>query len=250
MTDYAEKERQFIERLEADTGRDLAGWMAAISAQKLAHRNDIIDWLRQHRFTFSKASWLERIHHNGGQPIYAEKPDLKALAAEAFDPPPRQAREPKPAAAPATAPATAPAAAVPPITPSKPPQASTNTSTHAGAQSIELEALLAKGKAFRPLAQHLLKVIEGAVPGVMVSTRAALVTLAAPREFAVLAISGKDVKLGLALGDATPRDGLEPARIPAAGTAVTHMVQLTDVRRVDQALVMHITAAARLASGA
>lgn len=239
MTDYAEKERQFIASLEADTGRDLAGWMAAISAQALPHRNDIIDWLRQHRFTFSKASWLERIHHNGGHPIYAEKPDLKALAAEAFDTPPRAPREPRPVAA-------EPADRVPAMRPAA--RAIPSAPAAAHEPPADLEALLAKGKAFRPLAQHLLKAITVAHPSTAVSTRAGLVALAAGREFAVLAISGKDVKLGLALGDASARDGLEPARIPGAGPAITHMAALSDVRRVDATLLAHVAHAAALAS--
>ena len=55
-----------------DTGRDLAGWMAAISESGLSERNAIIDWLRHQGFQFAKASWLERIHHNGGRLIYAD----------------------------------------------------------------------------------------------------------------------------------------------------------------------------------
>src|SRR5690606_7855327 len=70
-TDYGEKERQFLETLEADTGRGLDAWMAAIAAAGLADRNDIIDWLRRQGFMFSKASWIERIHNNGGRPLYA-----------------------------------------------------------------------------------------------------------------------------------------------------------------------------------
>ena len=69
-TDYAELEREFLASLAADSGRDLAAWMALIDAQKLNHRNDIIDWLRQQGFMFARASWLERIHHNGGRPVY------------------------------------------------------------------------------------------------------------------------------------------------------------------------------------
>lgn len=68
-TDYAGKEKEFIASLGPDTGRDLDGWMQAISGADLAHRNDIIDWLRQNGFTFANASWLERIHHNGGRLI-------------------------------------------------------------------------------------------------------------------------------------------------------------------------------------
>ncbi len=69
-TDFEDKEREFLETLKADTGRDLGEWMSAISAQGLPHRNDVIDWLRQQGFIFSRASWLERIHANDGQPIY------------------------------------------------------------------------------------------------------------------------------------------------------------------------------------
>ncbi|MEQ8822993.1 MAG: DUF5655 domain-containing protein [Filomicrobium sp.] len=76
--DYAEKELEFITSLKADSGRDLAEWMATIDAQAFAHRNDTIDWLRQQGFLFAWASWLERIHNNGGQPIYCE---LDAVAA-------------------------------------------------------------------------------------------------------------------------------------------------------------------------
>ena len=45
-TDYAEKERDFIASLNEDTGRDLDGWMAAISESGFSERNAIIDWLR------------------------------------------------------------------------------------------------------------------------------------------------------------------------------------------------------------
>lgn len=69
-TDFEDKEREFLETLKADTGQDLGEWMSAISAQGLPHRNDVIDWLRQQGFIFSRASWLERIHANDGQPIY------------------------------------------------------------------------------------------------------------------------------------------------------------------------------------
>ena len=69
--DLAEQERAFILALSADTGRDLDAWMQAIAASGHSARNDIIDWLRHQGFSFSNASWLERIHHNGGQLIYA-----------------------------------------------------------------------------------------------------------------------------------------------------------------------------------
>ncbi len=229
-SDYADKEREFLDTLEADTGRDLAGWMAAIASAGLGHRNDIIDWLRRQRFTFDRASWLERIHHNGGRPIYAEipgarsKPEVKAEAPAFDEPPPAEVQRPAPKVLPR--PSAVPAA----------------TAAAQAAQS-ELETLLARGKAFRPLAQHLLKSIETAHPGTSVTARGNLIALAAAAEFAVIALSGKDLKLGLALDDAAPRDGLDTARIAGAGPAITHMVTLTDVRRIDAALLAHIAAA-------
>lgn len=71
-TDYAEMERAFVAQLKDDTGLDLDGWMNAIEASNLTERNAIIDWLRLQGFTFAKASWLERIYHNGGQLVYAD----------------------------------------------------------------------------------------------------------------------------------------------------------------------------------
>ncbi len=233
--DYAEKEREFIENLQADTGRDLEQWMAAITARGNVHRNDIIDWLRQHRFTFSKASWLERIHHNGGRPIYAEKPDLKALAAEAFNPPPgrssRAANQAKPATAEPVVAVEAPRLA----TPASPIPVPLDT---AGAES--LDALLAKGKAFRPLAQYLLKTITGACPAATIGVRGGLVTCGATSEFAVIAVSARELRLGLALGGTNPRDGLTAAKITGAGPHITHMAVLTDARQIGQVLTTAI----------
>ncbi len=80
-TDFGEKERAFIDGLKENTGRDLAEWMQEIAASGQVQRNDIIDWLRHKGLMFSRASWLERIHHNGGKPIYADAPkDAAALA--------------------------------------------------------------------------------------------------------------------------------------------------------------------------
>ncbi len=228
-SDYAEKEREFLDTLAADTGRDLDGWMAAIAGTGLTHRDDIIDWLRQRRFTFDRASWLERIHNNGGRPIYADRPDLKTLVAGTSEPPAKVQR---------------PAVASQPSAPPAPVRQAASPSPERSTDALGLEALLAKGKAFRPLAQHLLKAIETAHPGVAASARGALIVLGLPVEFAVLAVSAKDVKLGLAMGDAATRPGLETARITSAPPTVTHMVTLTDVRRIDAALLAYIAEAA------
>lgn len=82
-TGYAEKERAFIAALSDDTGTDLAGWIARITASTLTERNDIIDWLRQQGFSFAKASWIERIHHNGGRLIYADEQNSDVAPAPA-----------------------------------------------------------------------------------------------------------------------------------------------------------------------
>jgi hypothetical protein len=85
-TDYAEKERDFVASLDADTGRDLAGWMTAISNSGHTERNAIIDWLRLQGFQFAWASWLERIHHNGGRLIYADDGEFNASGTSNADP--------------------------------------------------------------------------------------------------------------------------------------------------------------------
>ena len=115
-TDYGEKERAFIDGLKENTGRELAEWMQAIAASGQLQRNDIIDWLRHKGLMFSKASWLERIHHNGGKPIYADAPKEAAPRR-----PPRRRDgvlatslpAPSPLAAPAAAVVSAPAPAAP-----------------------------------------------------------------------------------------------------------------------------------------
>src|SRR5436190_23372792 len=68
--DEKEEEREFLADLEARTGRDLAAWMEAITAERFADKNETIDWLRAQGIPFARASWLERIHSNGGPPIY------------------------------------------------------------------------------------------------------------------------------------------------------------------------------------
>ena len=71
--DEREEEREFLDGLKARTGRDLAEWMAAITAQGFTDKNETIDWLRGQGLSFARASWLERIHRNGGKPIYAQR---------------------------------------------------------------------------------------------------------------------------------------------------------------------------------
>ena len=225
-TDYGEMERQFLESLKADTGRDLAAWMEAIGAQNLDRRNDIIDWLRRQGFMFSKASWLERIHNNGGRPIYSDQSAKR---------PQRRPRAPGEAAtilpfAPRT-PATAPA----------PPREELAPATvQAPADKAALDELIAKAKAFRPLANFVLAEIGKAVPGAAYTAEGSHIAITCPREFAVLAISPRELRLGLDLGQRPFDKALQPAKFtnPTSriSPGITHMIILTDARQIDDAL--------------
>ena len=237
-TDFGEKEREFIEGLKENTGRDLDEWMRAISAAGLPHRNDIIDWLRHEGLMFSKASWLERIHHNGGKPIYAGIPKDAAPRR-----PPRRRLEvvrepvsapPVPASIPAPAPKPEPAAAM------SPPPAG------------DIDLLLAKAKAYRPLAQHVLAKIRQVSPGSGVTPRESALAIGAPAPFAVLGISAKELRLHLALGD-HPFDEVVKKGQAGGGLGksetLSHMLVLTDARQVDARFIELITLAASRAAG-
>jgi hypothetical protein len=231
-TDFGEKERAFIEGLKENTGRDLAEWMQAISAAGLPHRNDVIDWLRHKGLMFSKASWLERIHHNGGNPIYAGAPhDARPRR------PPTRGPRPQPPQSQAAAPRVA--------SPAPAPQAAPPTSPG-------LDDLLAKAKAYRPLAQHVVAKIRALRPAARLEPHEAFVVVADPAPFAVLAVSPKELRLHLALGDLPVEP---PLKKGAAGAglgkeqALSHMLVLTDARQVDQRLLDLIGLAAKTVNG-
>jgi hypothetical protein len=255
-TDFAAKERAFIDALAADTGRDLAAWMEAISASGHAARNDIIDWLRQQGFTFARASWLERIHHNGGKPIYADAvprapatrreaavPPISALAERAGIAAGGEDAEAPAAVPPATAPPPPPpAAAMAPAaiaaTPAARPAASqTPAPTAVEGGSADLAALLARAKAYRPLAAHLLAEIARRLPDTAFEPREGYVAMLAPAEFAVLGIGPKELKLGLALASRSAAPPLRKAKLVGVGPHVTHMIALTDARQVNGELL-------------
>ena len=227
-TDYGEKERAFIDGLKENTGRDLAEWMQAIAAAGLPHRNDIIDWLRHKGFMFSKASWLERIHHNGGKPIYAGVPKEAAPRR-----PPRRRDgvlatslpAPSPPAAPVAAAVSAPA---PAALAAAPPPAS------------DVEVLLAKAKAYRPLAQHVLAKIKSLRPDASFAAGESAIAIGDPNVFAALGISARELRLHLALGEHPFDDVVKKGQAGGGlgkGEALSHMLVLTDARQVDQRLM-------------
>ena len=229
--DYGEKERAFIDGLKENTGRDLAAWMAAISAEHLPHRNDIIDWLRRQGFMFSKASWLERIHHNGGKPIYADAGRANPRASVR-----RREKRTLPAAlSAASAPAPAPPAKVGPT-------------PFAG----ELDDLLAKAKAYRPLAQYLIAQIKAVRPGASFAPRSAFIAIADPAEFARLGIGTKELRLHLALGNHPTGEALKKG-VPGGGLGkdevLSHMLVLTDARQIDGHLLDLVQRAAAHVNG-
>ena len=87
-TGYGGKEREFLDALKADTGRDLDEWMQAIAARASASATTSSTGCAGRASCSRKASWLERIHHNGGKPIYGG-----AVASARAARPPRRRRE-------------------------------------------------------------------------------------------------------------------------------------------------------------
>lgn len=303
-TDYEDREREFLAYLKADTGLDLAGWMAAISEAKLAHRNEIIDWLRQQGFIFAWASWMERIHHNSGRPIYLddapaslEQPRRTApgtrpppppsgspptpsnpvpppTASRHSPPPPpeREAASPRPAARPVlvysapapqepreTSPAPVPPAPPPkapapqpepnPTLPGAPAETPPNPASLSApvTLSAEVSSLVAKAKAYAPLAGFILRNINEALPGTALQVSGNYIACNRPRTFAILVPGPKDIKLGLALSEAPFERNVVAARFsklsPTPPQSITYMAVLTDARQIDAALLDLLRAA-------
>jgi hypothetical protein len=208
-TDYAEKEREFIAGLAGDTGRDLEGWMQAIAVSGIANRNDIIDWLRLQGFAFAKASWLERIHHNGGRLIYAGDVAAKGVTHDEAPKAP-----PTPTPTPILAPAPALSQALTPF-------------------GGDVATLLLAAKGLRPLADLVLRDIATAIPHVTFEARAPLIVMRAPFPFAALLPGAKQLKLYAAFdasGDAriTTADAVHKAPPPFPA-----MIVLNDARSID-----------------
>ena len=206
--DEEEEEREFLADLEARTGRNLAEWMAAIAAQNFADKNEAIDWLRGQGIPFARASWLERIHSNGGRPIYLHQ--LPKPSGEKKLQPPAPKRAP-----------SAPSAR----------------------EIADLDRLLAAGKGYRPLYQMLEAEIRGAVGDLSVRPKAGYISLGAPREFAAVTLYATELRLGLDLGDRPHDAQLQTPRMRGPGPAISHMVVLTDARQVNAGLLNLIKAA-------
>ncbi len=212
--DEEAEELEFLADLQTRTGRDLAQWMAAIAAQNFSDKNEVIDWLRAQGIPFAHASWLERIHSNGGRPIYLQ-------------PPGQPGDEGKP---------QQPAAKATPRPPSQ-------------RELADLDRLLAASKGYRPLYVMLEAEIRGAVPDLAVKPKGSYLSLGAPREFAAVTFYATELRLGLGLGDVPHVQGLEKPRMRGPGPAISHMVVLTDARQVNADLLKLIKAANRRVNG-
>ncbi len=262
---YAEKEREFLEGLEDDTGRDLAAWMAAIDAQGFSHRNDIIDWLREQGFIFSWASWLERIHHNAGQPIYLDdfpgassRARTEQAAPDCIDETPCEAvagparKQGKPflrlvSSRPETEPQTETDATRPKIVATEDGGGKLKSDTDCSDAASELDRVFQKAKAYAPLARHLVAKLQSQMEGLAFEPARQHIVLKKPDAFAVLALFSSGLRLGLLLGDKPLESPLMPAQFPPPlqhlSRAFTHMILLNDARQVDDALFALIMAA-------
>jgi hypothetical protein len=210
--DERQEEAQFLAELKARSGRDLAGWMTAIAAQNFGDKNEVIDWLRGQGFAFARASWLERIHSNGGRPIY----DAVAERPARSQPKPRPEQ-----------------ASLPP--PSVPPPS--------GEEAALLEKLMAQAKGYRPLYQMLEAEVKRAIPDLRLSPAPTHIAFSAPATFAAVALSASEVRLGLALGEHPCDSRLQRAKMKGVGEDISHMVVLTDARQVNADLLSRVLAA-------
>jgi hypothetical protein len=243
-----EEEREFLEGLKARSGRDLAAWMAAIAAQDFHDKNAIIDWLRTQGFPFARASWLERIHRNGGKPIHAGAPPAapaeggRSVAAP-LQPALRPAVEPEPV--PAKPQPTKPQQAKP--KPAKPPAARSEGKpapmVEPASDGAALEKLVAMAKGYQPLYRFLEAQIRQAIPGVVVAPRGSYISFGAPRELAAVTLHPTEIRLGLGLGDAPFDARVQKAKLRGPGATITHMVVLTDARQVNEELLALVKAA-------
>jgi Domain of unknown function (DUF5655) len=226
--DERQEEHEFLQGLKARTGRDLAEWMAAIAAQGFSDKNEIIDWLRNEGLPFARASWLERIHRNGGMPIHAHPPSGVPTDTAPVEAPPKESHQPRPKAA------------RPPDRPSVQPPT--------GAAAA-LETLVAAAKGYRPLYLLLEAELGKAIPGVAVTPGNGHASIGAPAEFAAVSFHATELRLGLALGEHPFDGGLQKAKIKGTGAAITHMLVLTDARQVNTDLMALAQAASRRVNG-
>lgn len=223
--DLAEMEREFIDSLAADTGQDLAGWMAAIGSSGRDNRNDIIDWLRQQGFAFPKASWLERIHHNGGRLIYEGEITVPIVpAATEVSPPPADA---------ASDIATASNATVTPPANENRLSGHKASTQYAASDDAGLLQLLMSAKGLRPLAELILREIDAVVPGSRQRIAPPYIQVACPADYIALLPQPKAIRLYADFGSST-RDRTKKAEYARPLPPFPDVLVVDDARQVDE----------------
>ena len=271
-TNYEEKERAFLESLKGDTGRDVRDWMAAIDAEGLTHRDDIIDWLRANGFIFSWASWLERIHNNAGRPIYLDQ----------LPEPIEQSHKPLAVSGEISDKDDLKLENVPERKKGKPylrlvsSQSDPGSANKKGASRrlfgslrgdgdrethqhdidsdpSALDPIISKAKAYVPLAQHLIRFVRTELPDVRIESAHQHVVFNNPETFAVMAPNKNGLRLGLALGDRPFEPPFTKAQFPPPlnhlSRSFPHMILLVDARQVDSGLSGSLRAADRHVNG-
>ncbi len=112
--------------------------------------------------------------------------------------------------------------------------------------------MLAKAKAYRPLAQHVIARIRSLRPGARFEPHETFIAIADPEAFARLGIGAKELRLHLALAE-HPTDDVVQKGTAGGGLgkteALSHMIVLTDARQVDQRLMDLVRLAATKVNG-
>jgi hypothetical protein len=224
VRDEWQDEQEFLAELKARTGKDLAEWMAAISAQGFADKNETIDWLRSQGFPFARASRLERVHSNGGKPIYASRPSGRSKTNDA------------------------------PIAPEGDHQKANSlrpqrdSSLVAGDPEV-LERLLSAAKGYRPLYHLLEEEMRKSLPNAVLTPKPTYISIGAPAEFAAVSLHPTEIRVGLDLGDRAFDAHLQRSRLKTLGGSITHMLLLTDARQVNADLMALLQAACDRVNG-
>ncbi len=72
-----EIEKEFIDRIQEQTGKSLGDWISHLKTTGLSKRNELLNWLKENEgFRHQEASLLAGIYVNGGKPVYSAPGDL------------------------------------------------------------------------------------------------------------------------------------------------------------------------------
>ncbi len=72
-----EIEKEFIDSLKQNTGKDLENWLSVVKNCGIEKRNDIVKWLKEeHGFGHMNANLIMGIYTNDGKPVYSSEVNL------------------------------------------------------------------------------------------------------------------------------------------------------------------------------